>query len=101
MHVASATFDFSLLYCLSGVLRPDEGQVWYQGERIDGCNAEQRAILRRRSFGFAMQFGLLVPELSLMENVALPMRLNGKTRVEAHRSVMQWLDRLGIGQVAE
>lgn len=90
----------SLLYCLSGVLRPDSGEVWFRGERIDNASSETRSWLRRRSFGFVMQFGLLVPELSLLENVGLPLRLDGRSRADANAATGDWLDRLGIGHLA-
>lgn len=90
----------SLLYCLSGVLRPDAGEVWFRNERIDNASSDTRALLRRRSFGFVMQFGLLVPELSLLENVALPLRLDGRSRADANTVAADWMGRLGIGHLA-
>jgi len=90
----------SLLYCLSGVLRPDAGEVWFRGERFDDATNDERALLRRRSFGFVMQFGLLVPELSLLENVALPLRLDGQSRADAYGTAFDWLGRLGIGHLS-
>ena len=48
-------------------------------------NDAQRSALRRSDFGFVFQFGQLVPELTCVENVALPLRLNGTKRKEAER----------------
>ena len=54
----------TLLHCLAGVLRPDRGEVWFDGRRVDELNDAARTELRRRSFGFVFQFGQLVPELT-------------------------------------
>jgi hypothetical protein len=54
----------TLLYCLAGILTPDAGQVVLDGARVDQLDERARTELRRRRFGFAFQFGQLVPELS-------------------------------------
>lgn len=53
--------------------------------------------LRRTEFGFVFQFGQLVPELTCLENVALPLRLGGMKRRPAERIARTWLDRLAVG----
>ena len=73
----------TLLHCLAGILRPDEGEVWFDGERIDALGEGPRTKLRRSSFGFVFQLGQLVSELDLLENVALPLLLAGRPRKEA------------------
>jgi putative ABC transport system ATP-binding protein len=60
----------------------------------------ERSALRRRDFGFVFQFGQLVPELPSVENVALPLRLEGVRRREAERRAMTWLERLEVAGVA-
>jgi len=70
----------TLLHCLAGILRPDGGEVWYRGARLDDQPADARSRLRRTDFGFVFQFGSLVPELTAVENVALPLRLGGTRR---------------------
>jgi putative ABC transport system ATP-binding protein len=57
--------------------------------------------LRRTDFGFVFQFGQLVPELSCLENVALPLRLGGTKRRAAEARAREWLDRLEVGDVAD
>ncbi|MFD8387446.1 ABC transporter ATP-binding protein, partial [Streptomyces sp. NPDC059679] len=59
----------------------------------------QRSALRRGEFGFVFQFGQLVPELSCVENVALPLRLNGVRRKEAETRALAWLERLEVADV--
>ncbi|WP_298563333.1 ABC transporter ATP-binding protein, partial [Streptomyces luteogriseus] len=56
----------------------------------------ERSALRRSDFGFVFQFGQLVPELTCVENVALPLRLNGSPRKEAERTALAWMERLEV-----
>jgi putative ABC transport system ATP-binding protein len=90
----------TLLHCLSGILRPDAGEVWFAGRRIDVLGEAERAALRRRQFGFVFQFGQLVAELPAVENVALPLLLDGIGRREAQARAMEWLERLDASDVA-
>lgn len=97
---ASGSGKSSLLHCLAGILRPDAGCVWLAGERIDNLSDRERSALRRTHFGFVFQFGELVSELTVLENVGLPLRLLGLSRPNANRRALQALERLGIGEVA-
>jgi putative ABC transport system ATP-binding protein len=90
----------TLLHCLAGILAPDTGSVTYRGQRLDSQTDEQRSRLRRADFGFVFQFGSLVPELTAVENVALPLRLAGRRRADAERAALDWLGRLDVGDVA-
>lgn len=89
----------TLLHCLAGILRPDQGEVVYAGRRLDELSERERSRLRREEFGFVFQFGQLVPELSALENVALPLRLGGVGRREAERRAGEWLERLEVATV--
>lgn len=91
----------TLLHCLAGILRPDRGEVTFCGNRIDNVSDEDRSRLRASSFGFVFQFGSLVPELSAVENVALPLRLTGVKRKVAEDRACAWLDRLDVAAVSE
>jgi putative ABC transport system ATP-binding protein len=91
----------TLLHCLAGILRPNGGEIVYRGQRVDDQSDEQRSALRRTDFGFVFQFGSLVPELSALENVALPLRLCGQRRRPAEASAREWLDRFDVGDVAD
>ena len=86
----------TLLHCLAGILRPDVGEVWFAGRRLDTQSDRQRSTLRRTRFGFVFQFGQLVPELSAEENVALPLMLAGQRRAAAVAQARTWFDRLGL-----
>ena len=91
----------TLLHCLAGVLLPDSGIVTFQGARLDELSGDDRTRLRRVSFGLVLQFGQLVSELTAVENVALPLLLEGRRRVEAARAATDWLERLEIGHLAD
>ncbi|WP_420117509.1 ABC transporter ATP-binding protein [Micromonospora sp.] len=91
----------TLLHCLAGILRPDEGEVHWRGERIDTWPEAARSRLRRSEFGVLFQFGQLVPELTAAENVALPLHLAGTGRRGAGRVAREWQDRLGVAHLAD
>jgi putative ABC transport system ATP-binding protein len=86
----------TLLHCLAGILRPDHGEVWFAGRRLDTRSDRQRSTLRRTRFGFVFQFGQLVPELTAEENVALPLMLAGQRRAAAVAQARTWFERLGL-----
>ncbi|KUJ66068.1 macrolide ABC transporter ATP-binding protein [Streptomyces albus subsp. albus] len=90
----------TLLHCLAGIVRPDQGRVLYNGQELSAMSDAQRSTLRRGEFGFVFQFGQLVPELTCLENVALPLRLNGTKRKAAEARAAQWLTRLEIEDLA-
>jgi putative ABC transport system ATP-binding protein len=86
----------TLLHCLAGIFKPDSGEVWFEGERLDQLNETKRTELRRTAFGFVFQFGQLIPELTAEDNVALPLLLNKAHRKEAYEKANAWLKRLGL-----
>jgi putative ABC transport system ATP-binding protein len=86
----------TLLNLLAGLDRPTAGEVWLDGERIDGLTETELARLRRRKVGFVFQFFNLVPTLSAVENVELPLLLVGRRRGEARRAANELLSELGI-----
>ena len=87
----------TLLHCLAGIFAPDQGEVWFDGRRLDTLGEDERTKLRRTTFGFVFQFGQLVPELTTTDNVALPLLLNRMRRHAAYTTAETWLARLGIG----
>ncbi|MBV9845493.1 MAG: ABC transporter ATP-binding protein [Kutzneria sp.] len=90
----------TLLHCLAGILRPDSGRVTYRGTELTGLPDSSLSRLRRTEFGFVFQFGQLVPELTCLENVALPLRLAGVRRKDAENRATEWLARVEVGDVA-
>jgi len=86
----------TLLHCLAGIFTPDSGEVWFDGQRLDELSDTQRTELRRTAFGFVFQFGQLVPELTVADNIALPLLLNRVGRKTAYAKAAAWLPRLGL-----
>ncbi|MDR7276031.1 ABC transporter ATP-binding protein [Catenuloplanes atrovinosus] len=91
----------TLLHCLAGILAPESGRVEFEGRDLAAMSDAERSALRRTTFGFVFQFGQLVPELTCLENVALPLRLNGARRREARAAAAGWLERLEVADVAD
>lgn len=95
----------TLLHVLSGILRPDQGQVLLRTDRaeaeVTGLSDAGRAKLRREEFGFVFQQGLLLPELTAVENVALPLMLAGLDRRSAETHAVGWLAHLGLAGTEE
>ncbi|MGI5198008.1 ABC transporter ATP-binding protein [Streptomyces sp. CA-288835] len=86
----------TLLHCLAGIVRPDEGSVVYAGQRLDQLPDKRLSELRRTEFGVVFQFGQLIPELTAIDNVALPLMLAGAGRAEAHQRAGEWMERFGV-----
>ncbi len=91
----------TLLHCLAGILRPDSGTVEVAGHRLDQMSERARSRFRLQHLGFVFQFGDLVPELTLRENVALPLQLTGTRAGEAYRRADELLDELDVVDVAQ
>jgi putative ABC transport system ATP-binding protein len=91
----------TLLLCLAGILLADDGDVRYRGRSLASVSDAVRTRLRRDDFGFVFQFGQLVPELTALDNVSLPLRLAGLRRRDAVGRARELLDSLGVDDVAE
>lgn len=90
----------TLLHLLAGILVPESGEVHVGGVTLSDLSQDERAAVRLRDFGFVFQFSELLPELTLRENVELPIRL--MRRPGAGRGVAsRLLDDLGIENVAD
>ncbi|MCT9089566.1 ABC transporter ATP-binding protein [Streptomyces sp. ASQP_92] len=89
----------TLLHCLAGIVTPDSGTITYDGRELSAMSDAERSALRRSEFGFVFQFGQLVPELTCVENVALPLRLAGVKRKEAERRSLEWMERLEVADL--
>ncbi|WP_436492653.1 ABC transporter ATP-binding protein [Actinokineospora sp. HUAS TT18] len=91
----------TLLHCVAGIVAPTSGSVLYDGQELTAMTDKRRSELRRSEFGFVFQFGQLVPELTCLENVALPLRLSGIPRGQAEQTASEWLVRLEVEATAD
>lgn len=86
----------SLLYIMGLLDSPSEGEVLFQGEKVDFRKEEKLSFLRNVRIGFVFQFHYLIPELSLLENVMLPALKRGMKQREAKEKALYLLEKLGL-----
>jgi len=84
----------TLLHILGGVDRPTSGKVWMDGQDVYAQNEEQLAIFRRRQVGLIYQFYNLIPVLDVVENMTLPVLMDGR-QVNEER-LQELLETLGL-----
>ena len=83
----------TLLHALGGVDRPTSGKVYMNGQDVYAQNEEQLAIFRRRHVGLIYQFYNLIPVLNVIENMGLPVRMDGrKVNEERLEELLHLLD---------
>ena len=87
----------SLLHVLAGLDDVNQGQIFVAGEPMAVASNDARTALRRKYMGFVYQQHHLLPEFSALENVALPLRLNGLSQTIAEQQSRALLDRIGLG----
>lgn len=92
----SGTGKTSLLNCMAGIAAPAAGTVSVSGIDVWDMPAASRTAFRLDHVGMVFQFGELIPELNLVENVALPLRLAGCRREHAESRAREQLARLGL-----
>jgi putative ABC transport system ATP-binding protein len=86
----------TLLNCLSGVDRPTKGTVIIDGTDLYALSEEERTGFRAKNMGFVFQFFNLVPVLTALENVELPLLILGVNRREAKERAFDMLRRVGL-----
>jgi putative ABC transport system ATP-binding protein len=86
----------TLLNIIGGLDRPSRGEVRIGGEALSGLTEDGLARLRRRGIGFVFQFFNLVPTLTALENLLLPLDLLGVDRHEAESRAQRWLATVGL-----
>ncbi|MEI6343535.1 MAG: ABC transporter ATP-binding protein [Verrucomicrobiota bacterium] len=87
----------TLLSVAAGTLAWDEGDVTVLGTRLNALPKSDITAFRRRHIGFIFQQFNLIPTLDLVENVSVPLLLNGRPRREAEERSAALLQRLGLG----
>jgi ABC-type lipoprotein export system ATPase subunit len=90
----------TLLHIAGGLDAPDGGTVAVAGRDVWSMSAGRRAALRRRQLGFVFQFFNLVPTMTAVQNVSLPLVLDGVGARSADARAMTLLDRIGLGDRA-
>lgn len=84
----------TLLGLCAGLDLPSEGELSLYGKPVQGLSEEERATLRRTSMGFVFQNYQLIPTLTALENVCIPLELTGTPHPA--KQAAQWLDRVGL-----
>ncbi len=83
----------TLLYIMGGLDKPSAGKVWLDGEAITEKNEAEMNRIRNEKIGFIYQFHFLLPEFNAVENVSMPMMINGRrSRKEIRERAMKLLD---------
>lgn len=97
---ASGAGKTTLLQILGTLDRPDSGTVEYDGTRVFDLGTKALARFRNRNIGFIFQFHQLLPEFSMLENVAMPALIGGENRAATMRRAAELIDYLGLGDRA-
>lgn len=98
---ASGSGKTTLLHLLSGILLPSSGSVSFDGLSMSSLNDKDRSRLRRDQFGFVFQQGMLIPELTAIENVALALMLQGHPKSKSLPPAAAALAQLGLAGLEE
>ena len=91
----------TLLNCLSGLDRVDDGEVLIDGTALSTLSDDERTMYRATRMGFVFQFYNLLPVLSAVENVELPLLVSGVKSGEARRRATEGLDLVGLADWAK
>lgn len=86
----------TLLHIMGTLDRPDSGEVAYDGTDVMKLADSRLAAFRNRNIGFVFQFHQLLPEFTMLENVAMPALIAGKSRSEAFARAKELIDYLGL-----
>lgn len=87
----------TLLYLIGGLDKPTSGSIKINGKELSGMQDEEESLLRRRDLGFVFQFYNLIPNLSVAENIMLPVLLDGKRLKDEESKLDQILADVGLG----
>jgi putative ABC transport system ATP-binding protein len=86
----------TLLNLISGIDRPEQGHVFIGEQDLTALNDQQRTLFRRQHIGFIFQFFNLIPTLSVLENVTLPLELNGRVSPTDRERAIGLLSEVGL-----
>lgn len=91
----------TLLHLLGGLDSVSEGNIKVDGYDLSQLTENQRSQLRNKSLGFVYQFHHLLPEFTALENVAMPLLINGNSKQDARDRATDMLNHVGLGERLE
>jgi putative ABC transport system ATP-binding protein len=98
---SSGSGKSTLLNLMAGLTRPDEGQIFINGEEISRYNENQLCLFRRRCLGFIFQSYNLLPSLTALENVELPLIFAGESKKSRRKKAAEMLKKVGLEERLE
>ena len=98
---ASGSGKSTLMHILAGLDRPTSGAVLFDGQDVTRWSASQLAKWRNQNVGFVYQFHHLLPEFNALENVAMPLLIQGRPTAEAKQRATELLERVGLAHRLE
>jgi putative ABC transport system ATP-binding protein len=95
---ASGSGKTTLLTLLAGLDLPTSGDIYFQQQHLNSLDEEKRAVLRGENVGFIFQAFQLLPTLTALENVMLPLEIQYVSRIKAKKAATQWLKKVGLAE---
>ena len=97
---SSGSGKSTLLHLLGSLDTPSEGRILVAGEDISAYSPGQLAALRNNTMGFIYQFHHLLPEFTALENVAMPLMIQGQPQSQALAEAQSWLSKVALAHRA-
>jgi len=91
----------TILHCIGCLDTPTRGKVYIGGQDISKLNQTELAMIRRNKIGFVFQFFNVIPSLTALQNVELPMTFAGLNEAERKRKAKELLEKVGLGKRAD
>lgn len=95
---ASGSGKTTLLTLLAGLDLPTAGNIYFQQQHLNALDEEQRALLRGQNIGFIFQSFQLLPTLTALENVMLPLEIQYIQHQRCKKEATEWLQKVGLGE---
>lgn len=95
---SSGSGKTTLLNLLAGLTKPEQGQIWVSGQEISSLNENKLCVFRRRYLGFVFQSFNLLPNLTALENVELPLVFAGENRRVRRQRAKEMLELVGLAE---